>query len=105
MDESWSRIIHTIGEEIWEEFVDKSKRTCVDEVENLSKKVAFSSKPGETISMPLPKAITPKHTKVLDLNNDDDFSSRLIQSASKSTLPHYTKGIYGLSCFLCCVVV
>lgn len=50
--------------------------------------------------MPLPKARPPKHIEVLDLSSDDDFSSRLIQSAGKSTLPHYTKGIYGLSCFL-----
>ncbi len=52
--------------------------------------------------MPLPKARPLKHTKVFDLSNDDDFSSRLIQSAGKSTLPHYTKGIYGLSCLMLC---
>jgi hypothetical protein len=83
----------------------KFKRTCVDEIENSSKKATFPSKQGETTSMPPPKARPPKHTKVLDLSSDDDFSSRPIQSASKSTLPHYTKGIYGLPCFLCCVVI
>jgi hypothetical protein len=68
----------------------------------LFKKAVFSPKQGETINMPLPKARPLKHTKVFDLSNDDDFSSRLIQSAGKSTLPHYTKGIYGLSCLMLC---
>jgi hypothetical protein len=68
-------------------------------------KATFSSKQGETIIMPLPKARPPKHTKILDLSSDDDFSLRLILSVGKSPLPHYTNGIYGLSCFLCCVVV
>jgi hypothetical protein len=53
----------------------KSKHTHVDEAKNLSKKVAFSSKQGEVITMPPPKAPF-KHTKVFDLNSDDDFSSR-----------------------------
>ncbi len=55
--------------------------------------------------MPPLKARPPKHTEVFELSSDDDFSSRPIQSMSKSTLPHSTKGIFGLPCFLCYVVV
>jgi hypothetical protein len=46
--------------------------------------------------MPPLKARPFKHTKVLKLSSDDDFSSRPIQSMGKSTLPHSTKGMFGL---------
>jgi hypothetical protein len=74
----------------------KSKITHVDEAKNPSKKVVFSFKQGETTP---PKARPPKHIEVLEVSSDDDFSSRPIQSMCKSTLPHSTKGIFGLPFF------
>jgi hypothetical protein len=46
-----------------------------------------------------PKARPSKNIEVLELNSDDDFSSRPIQSMGKSTLPHSTKNIFGPPCF------
>lgn len=65
-----------LGKKFVKSLLGKSKHTHVDEAKNLSKKVAFSSKQGEVITMPPPKARPFKHTKVFDLNSDDDFSSR-----------------------------
>ncbi len=67
------------------------KHTCVDETKNPSKNVALSFRQWETTSMPPPKARTLKHIEVLELNNDDDFSSIPIQTMGKSTLPQSTK--------------
>jgi hypothetical protein len=66
---------------------------------NPSKKATFLSKQREATSMPPPKAKPLKHRKVLKLSSDDDFSSRPIQNMGKSTLPHSTKGMFGLPCF------
>jgi hypothetical protein len=65
-----------LGKKFVKSLIGKSKRTHVDEAKNPSKKVPVSSKQGKTISMPPPKATPPKHTKVFDLNSEDDFSSR-----------------------------
>jgi len=54
-------------------------------MENPSKKVALSFKQRETTSMPPPKARTFKHIEVFELSNDDDFSSKPIQTMGKFT--------------------
>lgn len=65
-----------LREKFGKNFLGKLKHTCVDETENPSKKVALSFRQWETTSMPPPKARTLKHIEVLELNNDDDFSSK-----------------------------
>jgi len=99
MDKSWSKKFTQLVENFGKNLLRRSKCTHVDEVANPSKKATFSSKQGETTSMPPPKVRPFKHTNVLELNNDDNFSSRPIQSMGKSALPHSTKGMFGLPCF------
>jgi hypothetical protein len=94
-----------LGDKFGKSLFGKSKFTHANEAKNPSKKATFSFKQRKTTSMPPLKARPPKHTEVFELSSDDDFSSRPIQSMSKSTLPHSTKGIFGLPCFLCYVVV
>jgi hypothetical protein len=100
---TWTKIeakkFTQLGEKFGKSLPWESKLTHVDEAKNPSKKAVFSFKQGETTSMPPPKARPPKHTEVLKLSNDNDFSSRPIQNMGKSTLPHSIKGIFGLPFF------
>ncbi len=74
MDKNWSKKFTQLGENFGKNLFRRLKCTHVDETIKPSKKATFSFQQGETISMFPPKVRPFKHTNVLKLNNDDNFS-------------------------------